>query len=194
MAGVGGGTDLVEGGAPNHMGSRKLPWGWAHIILGSAFLALHSGSWEGTSLRRLADQLVEVFLSFFSCLFVFIELMQCSLVAQTVKNLRAMQETQVWSLGWENPLKKGMATHSSIFAWEIPWTEEPGGLYSPWGHKECTWLTLSLLWLIYNGANSCCMIWLHTHTHTHAHIYIYTHILFLNEHSFLLWFIIESFF
>ena len=45
-----------------------------------------------------------------------------------VKNLPAMQETQVWSLGWEDPLKKEMATHSSILAKEIPWTEEPGGL------------------------------------------------------------------
>ena len=51
-----------------------------------------------------------------------------SLVAQTVKNLPAMQETQVWSMGWEDPLEKGMATHSSILAWRIPWTEEPGGL------------------------------------------------------------------
>ena len=41
----------------------------------------------------------------------------------------------VRSLGWEDPLEKGMASHSSILAWEIPWTEEPGG-YSPWGHKE----------------------------------------------------------
>ena len=53
-----------------------------------------------------------------------------SLVAQMVKNLPAMQETQVQSLGWENPLEKGMATHSSILAWRIPWTEEPGGLQS----------------------------------------------------------------
>ena len=45
-----------------------------------------------------------------------------------VKNLPGMQETQVQSLGWEDPLEKGMATHSSILAWEIPWTEEPGGL------------------------------------------------------------------
>ena len=45
-----------------------------------------------------------------------------------------MQETQVQSLGWGDPLEKAMATHSSILAWEIPWTEEPGG--SPWGHKE----------------------------------------------------------
>ena len=45
-----------------------------------------------------------------------------------VKNLPAMQETWVQSPGWEDPLEKGMATHSSILAWKIPWTEEPGGL------------------------------------------------------------------
>ena len=50
------------------------------------------------------------------------------MVAQTVKNLPATQETRVQSLNWENPLEKGMATHSSILAWRIPWTEEPGGL------------------------------------------------------------------
>ena len=48
----------------------------------------------------------------------------------TVKNLPAMQETWVQSLGWEGPLEEGMATHSSIPAWRIPWTEEPGGLQS----------------------------------------------------------------
>ena len=48
------------------------------------------------------------------------------LVAQTVNNLSPMQETQVWSLGLEDPLKKGKATHCSILAWEIPWTEERG--------------------------------------------------------------------
>ena len=53
-----------------------------------------------------------------------------SLMAQLVKNLSAMQETRVQSLGWEDPLEKGMATHSSILAWRIPWTEEPGGLQS----------------------------------------------------------------
>ena len=47
-----------------------------------------------------------------------------------VKNLPAVQETWVQSLGWEDPLKKEMATHSSILAWEIPWTEEPGELQS----------------------------------------------------------------
>ena len=51
-------------------------------------------------------------------------------VAQLVKNLPAMQQTQVQFLGWENPMEKEMATHSSIFAWRIPWTEEPGGLQS----------------------------------------------------------------
>ena len=53
-----------------------------------------------------------------------------SLVAQTVKNLPTMQETHLRSLGQENPLEKGMATHSSIRAWRIPQTEEPGGLQS----------------------------------------------------------------
>ena len=51
-----------------------------------------------------------------------------SLVAQLVKNLPAMWETWVRSLGWEDPLEEGMATDSSILAWRIPWTEEPGGL------------------------------------------------------------------
>ena len=51
-------------------------------------------------------------------------------MAQTVKNSPAMQETQVQSLGWEDPLEKGMATLSNILAWRVPWTEEPGGLQS----------------------------------------------------------------
>ena len=53
-----------------------------------------------------------------------------SLVAQMVRNLPAMWETWVGSLGWEDLLEKGMATHSSILAWRIPWTEEPGELQS----------------------------------------------------------------
>ena len=51
-------------------------------------------------------------------------------LAQLVKNLPAMQETWVRSLGWEDPLEKEMAIHSSILDWKIPWTEEPGGLQS----------------------------------------------------------------
>ena len=57
-------------------------------------------------------------------------ILRASLVAQTVKNLPAMQEIWVRSLGQKDPLEKGMPTHSSILAWRIPWTEEPGGLQS----------------------------------------------------------------
>ena len=53
-----------------------------------------------------------------------------SLVAQMAKNLPAIQETWVWSLGQEDPLEKGMTIHSNIFAWRIAWTEEPGRLQS----------------------------------------------------------------
>ena len=55
---------------------------------------------------------------------------KASLVAHMVKNLPAMWKTRVRSLGWEDPLEEEMATHSSILSWEIPWTEEPGGLQS----------------------------------------------------------------
>ena len=51
-------------------------------------------------------------------------------MAQRVKNLPAIRETQVQSLGWEDPLEKGMATHCGILAWRMPWTEEAGGLQS----------------------------------------------------------------
>ena len=54
----------------------------------------------------------------------------CSLVAQRIKHLPAMRETRVRSLGWEDPLEKEMAIHSSTLAWRIPWTEEPGGIQS----------------------------------------------------------------
>ena len=57
------------------------------------------------------------------------------LATQRLKRLPPMQETQVQSLGQEDPLEKGMVTHSSILAWRIPGTEEPVG-YRPWGHKE----------------------------------------------------------
>ena len=71
-----------------------------------------------------------------------------SLVAQRLKRLLPMQETRVWSLGWEDPLEKEMVTHSSILAWGIPWTEEPGRLQSTGsqrvGHDWATSLTHSL--------------------------------------------------
>ena len=63
-------------------------------------------------------------------LFIVVCIYWASLVAQTVKNLPAMQKTLVQSLGWEDPLKEGMATHCSVLAWRIPQTEEPGGLQS----------------------------------------------------------------
>ena len=58
-----------------------------------------------------------------------------SLVAQKVKRLPAMQETQVQCLGWEDPLEEEMATHSNTLVWKILWTEELAG-YSPWSRKE----------------------------------------------------------
>ena len=79
---------------------------------------------------------------------------QTSLVAQTVKNLPAMLETRVWSLGGEDPLEKGMATHSSILAYRIPWTEEPGGIQPRESQRvRHNW-----------EANT------HTHTHTHTQV------------------------
>ena len=54
---------------------------------------------------------------------------------------QAMQEMQVWSLGWEDPLEKEMATHSSILAWEIPWSEKPGRLQSMGSPKSQTWVS-----------------------------------------------------
>ena len=64
-----------------------------------------------------------------------------SLEAQTVKNLPAMQETQVQSLDWENPLEKEMATHSIILTWRIPWTEEPERLQFMRSQKSFTQLS-----------------------------------------------------
>ena len=63
-----------------------------------------------------------------SIIVIWLKLTWASLMAQRVQNLPALQETHVQSLGCEDPLGKGMATHSSILAWRTPWTEEPGGL------------------------------------------------------------------
>ena len=59
---------------------------------------------------------------------IFVTSLEASLMAQSVKSLPAVQETLISSLGWKDFLEKGMATHSSILAWRIPWAEEPGGL------------------------------------------------------------------
>ena len=75
-----------------------------------------------------------------------------SLGAQMVKNLPAVQKTRVWSLGQEDSLEKGMATHSSILAWKIPWTEEPGLLQSKGSQRvrhdwaTNTWHPYDFLW------------------------------------------------
>ena len=69
------------------------------------------------------------------CFILELILAQSSLVAQRVKNLPAMEETWVQSLGQEDLLEKGMATHSSILAWGIPWTEKPGRLQSRGSQK-----------------------------------------------------------
>ena len=73
-----------------------------------------------------------------------------SLVAQTVKNLPATLETWVWSLDWEDPLEEGLATHSSIHAWRILWTEEPAGLQSMRSQRvRYKWVTKhSILWFL----------------------------------------------
>ena len=81
-------------------------------------------------------------------------------MAQTVKNLPAKEETWVPSLSREDPLQKGMAIRSSILAWDIPGTEEPGGLYSPQGHQQSDMTeqpTLSLSQLF-----TTCSAWLKT--------------------------------
>ena len=80
-----------------------------------------------------------------------------SLVTQMANNLPAVQETQVPSLGQEDPLEKGMATHSSIPAWEIPWTQDPGGLQSLGLHRIGHDFTSNT----------------HTHTYTHTLYYLY---------------------
>ena len=64
-----------------------------------------------------------------------------------------MQETRIQLLGQEDPLEKGMETHSSILAWKIPWTEELAG-YSPWGHKESDWATFTLLFRLLQWLSS----------------------------------------
>ena len=78
-----------------------------------------------------------------SFLMLAVKIPWASLIAQLVKNPPAMQETWVQSLGWEHPLEKGTAAHSGIFAWRIPWTEEPGELQSMGCRVWHTWATFT---------------------------------------------------
>ena len=73
--------------------------------------------------------------------YVFLREEGASLVAQMVKNLPTVPETQVRSLGWEDPLEEEMATHSSTLAWKIPWTEEPGRLHEVTKSDMTEWLS-----------------------------------------------------
>ena len=85
------------------------------------------GSWGRKELDIISIAAAGTFLYSFKCVY--------SLVAQMVKNLPAVQEIQIQSLGQEDPLEKGMATHCSILAWRIPWTEKPGRLQSMGSHR-----------------------------------------------------------
>ena len=83
---------------------------------------------------------IHIYTYIYTCMYIHTCIYICIsiCIGPAVKNLSAMQETQVQSLGWEVPPEEGMASHSSILAWRIPWTEKSAGLYSPWGRKSQT--------------------------------------------------------
>ena len=84
------------------------------------------------------------------CIYIYVYIYYWAfLVAQSVKNLPAVQETRVWFLGWEDPLEKEMATYSSILAWQVSWTEEPGGLQSVGSQRVRHDERLTLTYLLY---------------------------------------------
>ena len=120
------------------------------VSWGSSSFIYSLGSWTGTFAHC---NLISNFMSLLTASLDYINNsmlleIQDSLVAQTVKNLSAMQETWVQPLRWEEPLEKEMATHSCILAWRIPWTEDPGGIHSPWDHKgldTTEWLTFTFI-------------------------------------------------
>ena len=95
------------------------------------------GAWEATvnSVTKSQTRLKQLCVCMY-ILYIYMCVCVCiyTLVAQMVKNLPAMQETWVQSLGQKDPLKKEIVTHSSILVWRIPWTEEPGG-YSLWRRR-----------------------------------------------------------
>ena len=128
--------------------SRQEYWsGLPFLSLVIAFL-FHNSHSKWCKVISLCDliltSLMVARLSIFSCTFwLFV---WASLLAQMVKHLSRMRETRVRSLGWEDPLEKEMAIHSSTIAWKIPWTEEPGRLQSMGslraGHDWVTSLSL----------------------------------------------------
>ena len=106
-----------------------------------------------------------------------------------VKNLPAMQEIWVWSLGWEDALEEGMANHSNIVAWGNPWTKEPGRLQSTglhrvrhdWSDLTCTHIHYICIMYMYNNVYICMIIYTHKYTYRsfvyrpYMYVYIYTH-------------------
>ena len=139
----------------------KLSWvicyelSWTKITEQRGLLRFHADM-KSNFLKRFINLIVCKGNLYYPLLFFFFffSYPEAFYVAQLVKNLPAMRETQVWSLGWEDPLEKGMATHSSLPAWRIQWTEEPGGLQSMGFQRIIQdWTTNT-----------------HTHTHTHTHI------------------------
>ena len=114
------------------LGGNTLIQTYAHIC--NYFCMYPSVSIGKYELMVMSPTLIQYHMIYSSLFFLFI--ITLSLVAQMVKHLPAMRETRVWFLSGEDPLEKEMATHSNTLACKIPWTEEPGRLYSPWCCKE----------------------------------------------------------
>ena len=122
-------------GINDYFSAISLCWIIYHIRIN---LLILSFTWNNTMYTNLKNSgslnmysFTMIRYSFVSYLFIHLfSKWAASLVAQSVKNLPAAQETWVRSLGWEDTLEKEMATHSNILAWKISWTEEPGGLQS----------------------------------------------------------------
>ena len=112
-----------------HMFIRKIPWGRDRLPT-PVFLGFPGGSAGKESACNVRDlgSIPGLGRSPREGISYLLWFPWASLVAKMVKNMPAMRETWVWSLGWEDSLEKGTATHSSILAWRIPWTEKPGGL------------------------------------------------------------------
>ena len=120
---------------------------------------------SGASFMRTWISFTETFTTMINLSLVVLFVLWASLVAQMVKNPPAVQETQVWSLGREDPLEKGMAIHSGILIWKIPWTEEHGRLQSM-GSKSIrhNWVTKQQAPEILNYSQTsrscwCCIWW-----------------------------------
>ena len=146
------------------VGLFAAPWTIAHQIPLSMEFSRQEGYWSGLPFPPPGDGSSQprdrTCISYVSCIgrrvlhhcitweFLFLGILWPSLVAWMVKNLLAIQETRVWSLSQKDPLEKGMATHSSILAWRIPWTEEPGELQSTgWQRVRHDWQTNTFFFL-----------------------------------------------